>query len=867
VGYRVEVVRILVMLKYLVNTFSTHFSVGNLLKYPPSLAAPLRSLWPVASPLNDGADPRREAGRTGANHDSRNLLRMARTRSGKAHHGKHKDKAHQDAEQGATPRAAKGQPESVSARPPKSDPYAEREAQKYDNPLPSREFIIMHLEAAGEPLTRQQIAEQIGIFGEEAEEGLRRRLRAMERDGQLIFTRRGGYALVSKMDMVRGRVIGHPDGFGFLSPEDGSADLFLSGREMHSVLHGDRVVARVSGMDRRGRREGAIVEVLERANRFVVGRYVHDSGIGYVLPDNMRINQDILVPSEQTHGAEVGQFVVVELVEQPNRYRQPIGRVVEIIGEHMAPGMEIDIAIRAHSLPMEWPLLVEAECSDFGHHVPDEAKADRLDLRQMQLVTIDGEDTKDFDDAVYAEPSGDGWRLVVAIADVSHYVRPGTALDAEARNRGNSVYFPGRVIPMLPEILSNGLCSINPEVDRLCMVCDMRIDASGDIEEYRFHRAVMRSAARLTYGQVAKVLQERDAETRETLAPLVPMLEHLYDLFHALQKRRARRGAIDFDTTETRIVFGENKKIENVVEVTRNDAHRLIEECMLAANVATAMYLESGKIPTLYRVHPRPKEEKLANLREFLAELGLELAGGEKPLARNYSALLKKIKERPDFHLIQTVMLRSLSQATYTPENEGHFGLAYKAYAHFTSPIRRYPDLLVHRAINHLLDGKSPESFYCGTPEMVELGEHCSMTERRADDATRDAVDWLKCEFMLDHVGDRFEGTISSVTGFGLFIELDQIYVEGMVHVSSLHNDYYHFDPVKHRLLGERTSRMYRIGDRVEVKVVRVDLDERKIEFELYEEPLVVEAPSSDEHEQKKRKKRRRNKHRNKHKD
>ncbi len=716
---------------------------------------------------------------------------------------------------------------------PKKDPKGAREASKYENPIPSREYIMILLEERGVPMNRQQITKALRLKDAQDQEALRRRLRAMERDGQLIRNRRGGYGLVSKMDLVRGRVIAHPDGFGFLVPDSGGNDLFLSSREMNAVMHGDRVVARVSGIDRRGRREGAIVEILERNTHRVAGRYYVEGGVGFVIGDNKRVTKDILIPSEAAYGARHGQIVVAEIIEQPTTYRQPIGRVVEILGDHMAPGMEIDVAIRSHELPLEWSPLVEMETEDLPREVPEEAKTGRTDLRDLPLVTIDGEDAKDFDDAVFCEPRGKGWRLVVAIADVSHYVRPGTALDAEARTRATSVYFPGRVIPMLPEALSNGLCSINPEVDRLCMVCDMEISAAGKTSSYKFYPAVMRSQARLTYNKVAAMLVEGDEALRREYAHVFPHLEHLYALYKALRTQREKRGAIDFDTTETRIVFGESKKIECIVPVVRNDAHKVIEECMLAANTAAADLLAKADIPILFRVHDGPPADKLTDLRSFLGELGLSLGGGDAPRPKDYEVLLKSIQGRPDLHLIQTVMLRSLSQAVYTPENNGHFGLAYEAYTHFTSPIRRYPDLLVHRAIRHVIAGKPPESFRYDSEEMVALGEHCSMSERRADDATRDAVNWLKCEFMMEKVGDVFDGLITGVTGFGIFVELNDIYVEGLVHVTALSNDYYHFDPAKHRLMGERTRRIYRLADKVRVKVARVDLDERRIDFEL----------------------------------
>ena len=715
------------------------------------------------------------------------------------------------------------------------DPHASREAQKYEHPIPSREFILQMLEKEGRPLTREEIADKLGLTDETSLEALRRRLRAMERDGQLVFNRRREYGLISHMNLVRGRVIGHPDGFGFLvpDPDEGGDDVFLPAREMRSLLHGDRALVSISGMDRRGRREGMLVEVLERANETIVGRLFIESGMAFVVPDNKRLHLDILIPPENLNGAENGQIVVVAIVEQPSRYRQPIGKVVEVLGDHMAPGMEIDVAIRAHSLPQVWSSDTEAQVRQFSTEVREADKQGREDIRHLPLVTIDGEDARDFDDAVYCERAGKGWRLLVAIADVSHYVAVDTALDKDAIERGNSVYFPERVIPMLPEILSNGLCSLNPQVDRLCMVCDMQLGASGELQDYRFYPAVMHSHARLTYTRVAAMLVDKDAALRQQYAELIPALETLHDLYGVLRERRARRGAIDFDTTETRIVFGEDRKIERIVPLVRNDAHRMIEEFMITANVATAKYLLAHKIPALYRIHDGPTPEKLEDLRAFLSEFGLDLGGGDEPRAQDYARLLDQIRERPDAHLIQTVLLRSLRQAVYSPDNIGHFGLAFDAYAHFTSPIRRYPDLVVHRAIRHLLSGKSIDKFHYTHADMLGLGEHCSQTERRADEATRDAVDWLKCEYMLDKVGEEFDGTISSVTGFGLFVELDDIYVEGLIHVTGLGNDYFQFDPVKHRMVGERSGQVFRLGDRIRVKVARVSLDDRKIDFEL----------------------------------
>ncbi|RMG31517.1 MAG: ribonuclease R [Gammaproteobacteria bacterium] len=720
----------------------------------------------------------------------------------------------------------------------REDPYYERERARYGNPLPSREYILSCLKAAGAPMHLSEIAARMGITDAQEIDGLARRLRAMERQGQLVRNRREGYAPVDKLDLVRGTVVGHPEGYGFLVPDENHAegDLYLSPREMRMLFPGDRVLARVTGVDRRGRREGTVVEVLERNTHHVVGRFFSENGVNFVVPDNRRITHQIHVPPGACGGARPGQIVTVEITEPPTRWKPPMGQITEVLGDHMAPGMEIDIAIRAHDLPAVWPAAVEEEIAGLVEEVAEEDKAGREDLRHLPLVTIDGADSRDFDDAVFCKRTPRGWRLYVAIADVSHYVRPGTALDIEAENRGNSVYFPERVLPMLPEILSNGLCSLNPHVDRLCMVCELLIDRQGEIQRSRFFEGVMRSHARLTYDEVAAMLLDRDPAVREQYRDLLPHLEELHRLYQALRGARERRGAIDFETEETKIVFGEDRKIERIVPVERNDAHRIIEECMIAANVAAARFLQRHRVPTLFRVHEGPQAEKLEDLRTFLRELGLSLGGGERPEAHHFAALLRKVRDRPDAHLIQTVMLRSLSQAVYSPDNLGHFGLALPAYVHFTSPIRRYPDLLVHRGIRHVLQNRRrrrKRPFLYTEADMDRLGAHCSMTERRADEATRDAVEWLKCEYMMDKVGETFPGIVSGVTSFGLFVQLREIYVEGLLHVTALANDYYHFDAASHRLVGERTRVRYQLGDPIEVQVARVDLDERKIDFVL----------------------------------
>ena len=713
------------------------------------------------------------------------------------------------------------------------DPFAEREAQKYDNPIPSRELILQLLEQAGKPLRRQQIAVRFGLESADALEALRRRLRAMERDGQLVFNHRQKYALGHGENLISGRVLGHPDGFGFLKPDDGSDDLFLSPRDMKPLMHNDRVSVRVTGIDRKGRREAAVVEILERNTHQIVGRFFSEGRVAYVVPDSKKIPHEVLIAKEETLGAKQGQIVVVEIVQQPTEHCQPLGRVTEVLGLHMAPGMEIEMAIRSHDLPNDWPEALLDEIKSLTPEVPEAAKHGRQDLREFPLVTIDGEDARDFDDAVCAQKTPKGWKLWVAIADVSHYVQVATALDAEARNRSTSVYFPERVIPMLPEILSNGLCSLNPHVDRLCMVCEMLINDDGQVIRSRFFEAVMRSQARLTYTQVAKMLVDGDQELTEKYQVLMPHLRTLYDLYHAMRQQREARGAMDFDTQETRIVFGSERKIAEIVPLVRNDAHKLIEEFMIAANTSAAKFLNRQRIPRLLRIHDGPGVEKLLALKTFLSELGLSLGGNPEPTPLDYMHLLESVTGRKDAHLIQAILLRSMSQAVYSPETKGHFGLALEAYTHFTSPIRRYPDLLVHRAIRHCLSGKKPAEFVYSPADMVTLGEHCSANERRADDATRDVVSWLKCEYMMDKIGEVFSGIISSVTSFGLFVELQSIYVEGLVHVASLPNDYFVYDAIKHQLYGERTGIKYRLGDELKVRVVRVNLDDKKIDFEL----------------------------------
>ena len=720
------------------------------------------------------------------------------------------------------------------------DPHYQQEVAKYDNPIPSREFILNVIRENNAPMNREEILTALSIHDEKQIEGIRRRLRAMENDGQLVFTKRKRYALPEKLDLLKGTVIGHREGFGFLQVEGQKDDLFIPNHQMQRVMHGDFVLAQPMGLDRRGRREVRIVRVLENRKKQIVGRFFLENGFAYVVPDDNRIGRDILVPNEHRNGARMGQVVVVELQERSAGFNQPVGVIREILGDNMAKGMEVEIALRNHDIPHQFPSAVEKYVKKFSEEVPEDAKKGRVDLRALPLVTIDGEDARDFDDAVYCEKHGKGWKLWVAIADVSYYVRLRSALDTEAYHRGNSVYFPNRVVPMLPEILSNGLCSLNPQVDRLCMVCEMRISAKGKLTDYRFYEAVMNSHARLTYTKVANIL-EGDEALRERYAALVSHLEELHHLYQALLGARHQRGAIDFETVETKFIFNAMGRIDRIEPVVRNDAHKIIEECMILANIAAANFMEKHKEPALYRIHAAPSEEKLTSFRSFLSELGLTLGGALKPTTKDYAALLEKVKARPDHELIQTMLLRSLSQAVYNADNIGHFGLALEEYAHFTSPIRRYPDLTLHRGIKYLLakeqgaKRKTTNSggYHYSVEEIDLLGEHCSMTERRADEATREVADWLKCEYMQDHIGSEFNGVISSVTSFGLFVRLDDLLISGLVHISSLENDYYQLDAAKQRLIGENSGMQYRLGDKVRIRVEAVHLAQKMVDFSL----------------------------------
>ncbi|MDX1571508.1 MAG: ribonuclease R [Xanthomonadales bacterium] len=712
------------------------------------------------------------------------------------------------------------------------DLYAEREANRYDHPIPSREAILALLNERQELMKFDRLAQELGISGDRDRNALEKRLAAMVRAGQLIKNRRGGFGIARKLDLEPGRVIGHPDGFGFVALDAGGDDYFLNPKQMRRVLHGDRVLVSLTKVDARGRKEGQIVEILERANSHVVGRFHEESGISFVVADERRFHQEVLIPKENIGAATVGDYVYVEITEQPEFRRQPVGRVLEVLGRSVTAPMAVEIALRSFDIPSDWPKAALNDAKRIPDHVDEQDHSGRKDLRDVPLVTIDGADAKDFDDAVYAKRNDDGgWKLLVAIADVSHYVRPGTALDDEAQRRGTSAYFPNRVVPMLPENLSNGICSLNPRVDRLCMVCEIQFKPDGRAARSRFYPAVMHSHARLTYEQAWDLINGRGTDDQSK--PILESLQALYSLFGALRNRREQRGAIDFDSQEVGFRFDDEGEVEAIVPRKRNDAHKLIEECMIAANVEAAKTLERNKIPAPFRVHAQPKATKLDDLRETLAPLGLTVPISDKVKPSHFARILKTVAGRPEQGLVEALVLRTQQMAVYQVENKGHFGLALDAYTHFTSPIRRYPDLLVHRALMRTVGGGSKGPGAGDSDEVTRLCSHCSMAERRAEEAARDVDARLKCAYAERHVGDELDGTISGVTSFGVFVDLDGLATSGLVHVTMLPNDYYHFDPTAHTLTGERQRRTYRLGDRVRVNILRVDPDERQIDLKI----------------------------------
>ena len=701
-----------------------------------------------------------------------------------------------------------------------SDPHYHREAEKYESPIPSREHILSFIQV--KPYSKHQLFDLLELEDSQ-KKPFARRLKAMVRDKQLSCNKQGIYRPFSNRGLLKGTIIANPKGFGFVVLDKGGKDLRLSQKQMQLVFHGDKVKVRLLNK----RLDAEVVEVIESV-KTLVGRLHTDARKPYVVVDDKRIKHNIKI-TEMIKGCEDNQVVIVEILTSPTLESEATGKVIEILGGFLDDGVEVDSALYRHQIPNDFSEAATNEADKLPNKVLAKDRKGRVDVTHIPLITIDGEDSRDFDDAVFAEPTDRGWKLYVAIADVSHYIPEDSALDNDAIERGNSVYFPHRVVPMLPEAISNGLCSLNPEVERLCMICEMNMDSLGELLDYQFYPAVMLSHARLTYTKVNDILTKNSSELRKEYAGVIDNIESLYGLYKTLRISRQKRGVMDFDRIESQILFNDNGKIENIIARSRNDAHKLIEECMLMANQATAKFLQKHDEDFLYRIHPKPTAEKVEVTRQFLSAVGLSLEGGMGPESRDFAKVLKASKGRDDENIIKTVVLRTMKQAVYTPANEGHFGLAFDDYTHFTSPIRRYPDLLVHRAIKRVLQKqkRSPSK------RMSEMGEHLSMTERRADDATRDVEQWLKCEYMRDKVGEEFSGVISGVAGFGFFVELTDIFVEGMIALRDLKDDYYVYDDIHHQLKGERTGKVFRLGDIIQVKIASVSLDDRRIAFIL----------------------------------
>jgi len=711
-----------------------------------------------------------------------------------------------------------------------------RSVSRNRHPVPEPRVIVQALENQGTPVGFETLAELLGVTGEQPQKALYRHLQRMAGNGLLLINRKGEYCLLGKIDGVTGVVSAHVDGFGFLIPDDGSTDVYLSYQEMRQLLNGDHVVARVSGTGRGGRPAGSIVEILERGKQTAVGTYQREHGIGYVV-ESGKSSQHFIVPDHHRAGAKAGQLVKLAITEYPSDRHEAQGKILSILGDPADPGMATELAIESFEIPTEWPAAASEAAASWGDRVRPGDKRQREDLRDLPLITIDGADARDYDDAVYAEPAGDDWRLVVAIADVSHYVRRGDALDTEAQRRGTSVYFADRVVPMLPESLSNGLCSLNPNVDRLCMVCDMQVSNQGKVKKSRFYKGVMRSAARLTYAEVDELQRGIGGSHKRKNFKLITQINNLYSIFRCLLAARRRRGALDLDLPEVLVELNDAGRVKKIAPRTRTDAHRLIEECMVAANVQAGKFIAGHRLPNLFRVHPGPKEDGFEELRVLLQQLGIKVTDQASTDPRHLNKILQAIARRPDYPILAVAVLRSLSLAVYQPKNVGHFGLGLSTYAHFTSPIRRYPDLLVHRGIAHILAGGKPGAFAYDLPAMEQAGKSTSMLERRAEKATRYVEARYKCAFMLDRVGNVLPGIVTGVTHFGLFVTLDDLYVEGLIHVTSLGNDYFHCEHGGLRMTGERTGMTFGLGDKLRVRVLRVNVDEAKLDFALAADP------------------------------
>ncbi|MBK4775731.1 ribonuclease R [Candidatus Pantoea edessiphila] len=723
-----------------------------------------------------------------------------------------------------------------------------RETKIHKNSIPGREFIIKIFKQQKKPINFIELTKLMGLSDKNKIEALRYRILGMKRDGQLLLTDcQKNYILPKRnVNLIQGKVIGHRDGYGFLRVEGHKDDFYLSTEQMKYCMHGDFIIAQLINNDRKGRQEARVIKINKPRNKNIVGHYRQNKlGVGFVVPDDSRLNFNIIIPSNLNLMASENSIVVVKLLQRPKPNDKAIGKIIEIIGKNIGTNLAIDIAIRSHEIPYKWSAEAKLQINNFTQQITEDAKIDRIDLRKLPLITIDDEDARDFDDALYCEETYDGWRLWVAIADVSYYVRPGTPLDKEAFLRGTSVYFPSKVIPMLPEILSNELCSLNPQVDCLCMVCEMHISSEGKLIKFKHYEAIMNSHARLTYDEAYNILKEHN-NLRDKYVLLKNIIQNLHKLYQVLEKARQHRGGISFETAEIKFIFNSENRIDQIKRVFRNDIHKVVEECMILANFATASFVEKSKEPTLFRDHDRPSDDSIKNFNVVLNELGIGLSKGKKLKPIDYSLLLMKIATRPDAEMLQIMLLRSMKQAIYAPQNRGHFGLALTSYTHFTSPIRRYPDLILHRILKYLLSQHKIKNLFVDTggyhytiKDITKLGYQCSLTERRADEAVRDVSDWLKCDFMKKRIGKIFDGIVFSVTNFGLFVRLNEFFIEGLIHISTLKKDYYKLDIISQRLIGQSSGNIYRLGDAVKVHILAVNMNDRRIDFTLISSPKI----------------------------
>ena len=714
------------------------------------------------------------------------------------------------------------------------DPEFAEQLKKYDNPVPSRKALLDYMTSKKKLLSLDKIANEIGVTNEDQHEALRRRLNAMINDGSLFINRKREYGVRDKTDLIKGVVQAHADGFGFLVSPELEKDAFILPREMRKVMDGDTVLASIQSGARKNKEEAYIVEILERAHKTLVGKFFNKQGQGLVQPDNNAID-DIIIPAGAEATANDGDFVTVLINEYPNKHRPALGEVIAILGQKLNSRLAMELTMAAQNLPHEWPEDFDRVVSYIPTAVTDEdITEDVVDLRHLPLVTIDGEDARDFDDAVYAEKHDRGWRLIVAIADVSKYVPPNSEIDKEAYKRGTSVYFPGKVIPMLPLELSNGICSLNPEVDRMCMVCDMQINKQGQIKKHRFFRAVMHSHARITYKQCWTYLSEQEPVDNWN-KKVAPTLETMYGLYKVMLEEKKQRGAIDFNSTDVHIVIDGEGQVADIQPYTRNDAHKLIEAFMIAANISAAKFVSKHKVPAAYRVHDSPPPRKLTDLKAFLQSIGIKPEFHDPVEPKDFERIIDMVQGRDDVALIESVLLRSQALAAYEAENGGHFGLALEYYAHFTSPIRRYPDLMIHRAIDYVIKKNKPKKYIYSEQRATEMCVQCSLNERRAEQASRDVDARLKCMYMEQFIGEEMTGIISGVTHFGVFVTLDNLMVDGLIHMTSLPNDYYHHEPIQHKVVGERSGHVFQLADKVKIKVAAVSIDDRKIDFEFVE--------------------------------